>query len=297
MLYISNNKSGIARNCWKKFDWRYNKLLTPIHKTTTLTLGSAVHNAFDMYYNGFSVDEIVKTISDSFEADIATVGIEEQEDLIVARFTAIAMFVHFPFKDLSNFEEIQSEKKFSVKLGKLRGVRFEGRTDGLVKKDGKWWVRELKTTGLNQRQFSSRISTSNQSSAYMYAMRQLGYPVVGTLYDYIKKPLLRKRVSENAMDFGKRILMDYQTKPEMYYDQIYSWRNDVEMKIWEDDMVALVQDMRRRKVFPRNTDGCYNYNSECPYKKICFEDKPDPLMLRLYFRRDGKEITDEVEIQ
>jgi len=290
MLTISNNKSGIARSCWKKYDWRYNHLLTPIRKSSALTLGSAIHNAFDMYYNGFSVGEVIKSISDSFDTDIANVGIEEQEELVTARYTAIGMFAHFPFKDLGKFEEIQSEKKFSVKLGKLRGVRFEGRTDGLVKKDGKWWVRELKTTGLNQRQFNERISTSSQSTGYMYAMRQMGYPVVGTLYDYIKKPLLRKRVSEDMHDFAKRILADYQLKPDMYYGQLFSWRNESEMKIWEDDMIALVQDMRRRKNYPRNTDNCYMYNWECDYKKICFEAQPDPLMVRLYFRHDGKEV-------
>ena len=290
MLTLSHNKSSIARSCWKKYDWRYNHKLTPIKKTTALTLGSAVHNAFDMYYNGFSVTDVIQALIDSFDIDIANVGLQEQEDLVIARYTAVGMFAHFPFKDLGQFEEIQSEKKFSVRLGNLRGVRFEGRTDGVVKKDGKWWVRELKTTGLNQRQFNSRISTSNQSTAYMYAMRKLGYPVVGTLYDYIKKPLLRKRVNEDMHDFSRRIMADYQLKPEMYYGQTYSWRNQTEMDIWEEDMISLVRDVRWRKAYPRNTDACYIFNSECPYKKICFEKEPDPLMVKLYFRHDGKEV-------
>jgi len=290
MITLSHNKSCVARSCWKKYDWRYNQKLTPIRKSTALTLGSSIHNAFDMYYNGFSVADVVKALVDSYDTEIANVGVEEQEDLIIARYTAIGMFAHFPFKDLSNFEEIQSEKKFSVKLGNLRGVRFEGRTDGLVKKDGKWWVRELKTTGLNLRQFNQRINTSNQSTGYMYAMRKMGYDVVGTLYDYIKKPLLRKRVTENMHDFAKRIMADYQTKPDMYYGQIFSWRNQTEMDIWERDMVSLIRDMRWRKEYPRNTDNCYMYNWECDYKKICFEEQPDPLMVKLYFRHEGKEV-------
>lgn len=290
MLTISHNKSSIARSCWKKYDWRYNHRLTPIKKSTTLTLGSAVHQAFDLYYNGINVQEVLAVIGASFDEDIGKVGLQEQEDLTIAKYTAIGMFMSYPFKDLSKFETIESEKSFSVRVDNLRGVRFEGRIDGLVKKDGHWWVRELKTSGLNQRQFNQRINTSSQSTGYMYAMRKLGYDVKGILYDYIKKPLLRKRVSENQHDFGNRIMLDYKNKPEMYYGQIFSWRNEVELNLWEEDMITLIRDARRRKEFPRNQDACYIYNSECPYKKICFVKEPDPLMLKLYFKQNGKEV-------
>ena len=293
MLTISHNKSSIARGCWKKFDWRYNYEYTPIKKSTTLTLGSVVHQAFDMFYNGFKHEEVYKYIVDTFDEEIARIGLEEQEGLVIARYTALGMFANYPFRSLGSFEKIESEKSFSVRVGKLRGVRFEGRIDGIVKRDGCWWVRELKTTGLNTKQFASRISTSAQSTGYIYAMRKLGFDVKGTLYDFIKKPLLRKRVNENQNDFGNRIATDYLHKGDMYYGQFYSWRNEEEMQIWEEDMITLIRDMRRRKAYPRNPDACYNYNSECPYKKICYVKTPDPLMLKLYFKHRGEVIINE----
>ena len=61
------------------------------------------------------------------------------------------------------------------------------------------------------------------------------------------------------------------------------------------DLQNVINDIKRKKKegsFYRNTDQCFNYNSECPYFKICHQEKPDPLTVKLYYTkredRDGK---------
>jgi len=290
-MHISNNSASTARSCWKKFYWRYNQKLTPIKQSSILALGSVVHEALDMNNKGFSSKAVIEYITKTYNDVIQGSSLSDEEDLVVARYTALGMFTHFPYKDISQFESLQSEKNIDVTLS--RKCKFQGRVDSLVKKNGLWWVRELKTTGQNIRQFTQRANVSAQGTGYVWALRKMGYDVKGILYEYIKRPQLRKRMTENQDQFGCRIMEDYRIRPDNYYDQIYSYRNDFELKQWEKDMKSLVSTIRlknRNGKYDRNTNACYNYNSECVYKKICFEPTPDPLVLQLYFRRDGQEI-------
>jgi hypothetical protein len=285
---ISNNSSSVARSCWKKFYWRYNEKLTPIRQAPALTLGRVVHEAFDLYYKGTPVQEILVFIKKTFDEEISRSAPDESEYLVIQKFTALGMFGHCNFLDKDKFEKIESEKEFRMKL--MPGVWFTGRLDGLVKTRGVWWVRELKTTSQSQRQFHQRCESSSQGTAYVWAMRKLGYDVKGIMYEFIKKPLLRKRVSEDQFEFGSRILGDYKKKPTFYFGQIYSYRNDIVVNEWEKDAISLAKEILRKKKsgeYYRNTNACFSYNSECPYKKICFEEKPDNLMLQLYFKKDG----------
>ena len=287
---ISNNSSSVARSCWKKFYWRYNQKLTPIRQSAALNLGRSIHEAFDLFYTGTSIQDVLVHIKKEFDDELAQALPEDSEGLVIQKFTALGMFANFPYFN-THFDEIKSEMEFRIKL--MRGVWFNGRVDGLVKKDGLWWLRELKTTGQTQRQFNQRIATASQGTAYVWAMKKLGYDVKGIMYDYIKKPLLRKRVSENQYDFGSRVLTDYRKKQDFYYGQIYSYRTQQDIDLWEQDAISLAREMmgkRRSLRYYRNTQACYNFNSECPYKKICFEETPDSLTLQLYFKKNGKPI-------
>jgi len=290
---LSNNSSATAKQCWKKFNWRYNEKLTPIKQSSAITLGQIVHEAFDRHYKGEDDQSVLAYIKKTYDEEIASTSPDEQEHLTIGKYTAIGMFGHCPFLK-SHFEEVLSEKEFRVKLS--RGVYYKGRVDGLVKKDGMWWIRELKTTSQTQRQFGQRASISAQATGYVWALKQLGYDIKGVMYDFIKKPLLRKRVSEDQFEFGARILSDYKLKQEFYYSQIMSYRTDREIKMWEEDAVSLAKEIASKKRtgrYYRDTSACYTFNQECPYKKICFDEKPDSLMLQLYFKRDGKQILEE----
>ena len=70
------------------------------------------------------------------DEQIANASINEQEDLEIIKWTALGMWVSFPRKDLTIFQETKSEKEFKVRLGNMRNVLFVGRSDRLIKKDG-----------------------------------------------------------------------------------------------------------------------------------------------------------------
>jgi hypothetical protein len=287
MLELSNHLASLARGCWMKFKWYYVDGLEPLKaKPVVVSLGAIIHSAFDLHYRGMNNETIVRHINDEFEKEISKVEMPDQEELIVAKWTALGMWNAFPFKDLKEYEEIYSEEKFSVPLGDLLNVILKGKIDRRVKKNNIWWVKELKTTGLSQRQFEGRIRTSDQATTYVYGTRSYG--VQGVMYDCIKRPYLRKRVNETANDYGLRILHDYHDRKEYYFSQHYTYRNEIDLKHFEEDAIKLAEEMLdklEKKNFYRNTDQCWNFNAECPYLKICFQEMPDPLTLELYYKK------------
>jgi len=281
MLKISNSSINIYRSCPKKYHWKYIEGLTPYKKSTALTLGSIVHTAFDMYYNNFSEHDVSEYIVKTADEEIAKADPQVAEDLLVAKYTALGMWMHYP-KDLSVFSEIRPELSLEIKFD--RGVKLVLRVDGLVKVDGKMWVRELKTTGLSFSQFEKRCETAPQCSTYTLAVRKAGIPVEGVIYDFVKKPLLRRHIKESKEQFGKRILLDYKTRPNFYYKRHYSYRSQENLDLFEEDLKLTVKAIKSKRIgWPRNPDACWNFNSACPYMPICFQKDPDNLTIDLFF--------------
>lgn len=289
---LSYNNGSTFRGCQKKFYWRYVEHLEPITKLPSLTLGSVIHEGFDLFYKGGSDQEVYDYILDKFNSEISKQEVSDQEDLLIAKYIAMGMWLYYPYKK-REFTKISSEEDFRIPL--MDGVDFIGKVDGRILKDDRWWVRELKTTGLDQRKFEGRCQTSAQGTGYVYAMTRLGYDVKGIMYDYIMKPRLRKGVNETADDFGRRIVQDYRVRTKLYFNRYYSYRTPVDLAHFEEDSKLLAQDILDKFAngkFYRNMDQCWNFGSECPYHKICMSETPDKLTLELYFKK--KEVKEDV---
>lgn len=297
-LEISHNSLSIASGCWKKYYWNYDQKLTPIRKSAALRLGTIIHEAFNIYYSGGTDSDALNFITSTYDKKISEVEEVDKEDMTISKYTAAGMWAYYPYKDLgSMYTEVQPEVSFSVPVSGKRNVVLVGRVDGLVRtKDGNLWIREVKTTGLSPSQFKGRCNTSTQASTYVYALRKLGYDVKGVLYDCIKKPLLRKRVSENAEQFGMRIMADYREDartPEDHrkaYIQHTEYRSDDQIYNYIIDTRYFIDDLRaklRNHKWNRNMDSCWKFNSLCPYHTICFPKDPDKLTIELFFERRG----------
>lgn len=285
MLEFSPTQAATARGCWMKYKWKCIDKIEPIRQPSSLSIGKVIHKAFELFYRGSTDQECLAYIIKSFDDQKSKSELSDQEDVSLAKATACGMWMSYPHKRLDDFEEILPEVPFSVKL--VPGVRLRGIVDGLVKKDGKLWVREVKTTGLDSNQLAGRFRTSNQATSYVYGVRKMGINVEGVMYDVIKRHRLRKRQTEDADEFGQRIIGDYKWNPEFYYTRHWEYRSSEEIALFEADSINFAKELRRRKLknlWYRNTDQCWNFNSECPYLKICFQEQPDKLTLELLYR-------------
>ena len=284
MLEVSNNSTSIFKSCQMKYKWNYVDGLKPLRKSNVFSMGTILHKAFEIYYNNIS--DPFKYIDDTTKDLVANALLQDDvEDYTTMRYTLLGMWTYSPFK-VTDFKKVEPEMEFRVKVPGTRGIVFVGKIDGLVTDlNGRLWVRELKTTSQAFAQFELRSRQSAQGTGYLWAMRRMGIPVEGILYDYVKKPLLRKGVNENMDQYGQRIMYDYGNRPDVYYKRHPSYRSDYELDLFEQDLRSASLDIRKRThdgKWHRNSDQCWNYNSECPYLKICFR-QPDPLTISVYY--------------
>lgn len=206
-IHISDIRA--FRQCRRKWNWvsplRNN--LEPNIPYAPFYTGRAVHAALEFYYrDGIALGETVEKYLESEEAAMLINGMweserqtfEEQMDLIRAIVGHYEMWVSTDTKVYSdrNLTFVALELPFEIPLPGVEGATFGGRFDGIVhhKERGEMWIWETKTTR-SIAELTSSLGNDEQSGLYMYAARQLGYPVVGVLYNMLRK----KAPAEPAM--------------------------------------------------------------------------------------------------
>lgn len=290
ILTLSYTSSADARSCWRKYYFHNILGLNLKKKTSALGVGTVIHECFEKYFLKSPPQDILNHIDASYQK-MRTMENDpiELERLYLDHITCKAMWQNYPLNDLG-FVDVQPEQSFKIAfLG--RGNYLSGRVDGLVRLQDKWWIREVKTTSLSRAQFEGRAETSYQATGYVYGlMKARGIEVSGILFDVIKRPKIRKRTTENAEEFGKRLAAEY-TIPEktnFYYYRHYSYRSGHQVNEYLKDVYALVKEVRthtHRGQWWRNPDACWTFGSACPYKRICWMDDLDEDVLSAYYDR------------
>lgn len=295
---VSHHSATNARLCWQKYKYIAIDKLQPKKKARPLALGTSIHDCFDKYYLGQTRNDILHDVEKNYDAQISVAAMDEVEDLIVDKYTCLGAFEFYP-EDLIRFDLIESEKEFRAKL--WGNIWLVGRIDGLVhdKKTDTWWVREMKITSLSMQQLFARAQVSYQVSGYKFGIESppILRPVAGVLYDAIKKPLLRKRMTEDAEAFGKRIRDDYKmtlTDPDrrsLYYKRQEVYRNEFQMECFKMDTRKLAREIRRKidnNGFYRNPDACWSFNRVCEFEPICWAKNPNQQMIDAYYDKRVK---------
>lgn len=81
------------------------------------------------------------------------------------------------------------------------GPQFFGWADGLADKDDELWLVELKTTAnLSAVQY---LTQTLQTRLYVWALRQMGYPVVGALLDVIRSHRPKLQATRDKMPLAE----------------------------------------------------------------------------------------------
>jgi hypothetical protein len=125
-------------------------------------------------------------------------------------------------------------------------------------------------------------------------MKLTGKNIHGMCYDYVRKPRLYKRQTENAQEFAHRIYLDYcdKKKHESYYNRYFTYRSPFQLDEWLKDTTKtakLIRTCTRKNNFYRNQNACFSYGTACPYMSICCVEKIDPLVVNLFFDRTNED--------
>jgi hypothetical protein len=187
--------------------------------------------------------------------------------------------------------------------------------DGIVSRGGRHAVMEHKTTSERIRDdadsYWSKLAMDHQVSTYVVGAESMGYAVSETLYDVLRKPMLRpleatpeemrkfkkdgtlyanqRARAETSDEYLDRLRAEVLNNLEDYYQRRWVPRSDDQIKDYMFDAWQTGKSIRDGQVAgraPRNPDSCMRFgrcafwnvcaNGDDPYHSPDFEVLDDP---------------------
>ncbi|MFM2094094.1 MAG: hypothetical protein RIS70_1218 [Planctomycetota bacterium] len=293
------------RNCPRKYKHRYLDNLRPREKAESLSFGSVIHGALELWYRLPADDpNRLWTVLDSIDQQFPLrAGDETQKapwHLARAMFTAYAD----RYAD-EDFEIVEVEKPFT---GEIRNpetgrasqtFQMAGKVDAIVRRPDGMYLLEHKTASSIDANYLDKLWTDTQIALYSFHLRQLGYPIVGVIYNVLLKSRLQQKAGETEAEFEARRaelaaknksgkstakqqlpesdeeyqtrLAEWYARPEAFHrEHIYLSEDRLAMlqdEVWEITQQYL--DARRRGKWLLNTSSCFSYQRPCEYLPYC----------------------------
>lgn len=179
----------------------------------------------------------------------------------------------------NEYEEIRPEIKLSTMID---DVELGCRADSLVKKEGKWWLQETKTTSEDSKEkFLARMMMDYQPTLEVYVFEKNNYHTEGVVYDVLKKPRIRQGKIESEQRFNERMiktLLEDAMEPEskyFYREEIY--KTPADLQEFEDNFRMMTKDLKnhmKEGLWYQDRVRCFDYGKECAFMPICQESDP-----------------------
>lgn len=292
------------RNCARKYKHRYVDHLQPREKPESLSFGSIIHGALERWYRLTGDANRLWKVLDFIDAQFPLRGSDpvQKDRWHRARAMLVGYAARYPTE---NFEVVEIEKVFHGEIRNPDTGRpsqtfvMSGKADGIVRLDGELYLLEHKTAGSIDANYLDKLWTDTQIALYSYYLRQVGYPIVGVLYNILLKTRLKQREGETQEEYEARRaelaaknksgkstaqrqlpetdeefqarLADWYAKPEAFHrERIYLSEDRLAMlqeEVWEITQQYL--DARRRGKWLLNTSNCFAYDRPCEYLPYC----------------------------
>lgn len=288
---ITHSMAQCFQECRQKWDYRYNKQIVPKKPIRSLDLGSAVHAGLEFWFKfHLAAGALDAALSRGAELGLT---VDDQIRVRVMLEGYCELYEH------DDFEVVSVEEAFALplvnpKTGRIsRTFAFRGKPDGVVKKDGKFYILEHKTTSSITDVYIDRIDIDAQIALYGWALERLGTPIEGVIYDIIEKPGIKWKVGETDEEFeARKAALAAKSKtgkssakkqePDTY-DTFYArCRDEVVAECFRrvtvpltaerkreaiQNMWATAKDMMGAAIYP-NTGSCTKYDG-CAYLPLC----------------------------
>lgn len=298
MHIITSSSVRSFRTCARLHRYKYIDLVESLVKSDALRLGSLTHLGLNELWRQImtgerDIDRVMEVIAEN-EADPFDV-VKCQEMLRGYNLRWGIDFEGLYQLDTSSNPLIEGiEQSFDVPIVNpdtgypMRGMRLHGQVD--VKCTGS--IVEHKTTSLDITPGSPywrRLALDNQISNYLIALG-----VDSCLYDVIRKPSIKpfketpheKRKykadgvlyktqhdrDETSEEYRVRLQAAIADDPERYYQRGTVVRLESELVEAQHDIYQQAQMIRqslKADRWPRNSDSCMMYNSECAFFDVC----------------------------
>lgn len=292
------------RNCPRKYRHRYIDCLRPREKADALSFGSVVHGALELWYRSVTDPDrlwkVLEFIDQQFPERIGNDGHKAAWQLARAMITGYARRY-----DPEDFEVVEVEKSFTGEIRNPDTGRasqtfvMAGKADAIVRRSDGMYLLEHKTASTIDASYLDKLWTDTQIALYSHYLRQLGYPIVGVLYNVLLKSRLQQKSGETEAEYEARCLElaaknksgrttakrqlpesdeEFQARLSQWYARPESFHR--EQVFLSEDRLAMLQeevweitqqylDARRRGKWLLNTSNCFSYQRPCEYLPYC----------------------------
>ena len=292
------------RNCPRKYKNRYLDNLRPRERAEALSFGSVIHTAIELWYRSSNTEsrlhDVLGYIDDAFENRVV------DSNLMVQWHLATAMIRGYAERyAIEDFEVVEVEKEF---VGEIRNpdtgrqsqtFRIAGKVDGIVRCHDGLYLLEHKTASTVDASYLDKLWTDTQIALYCYYLRELGYPIVGVIYNVLLKSRLKQGKGETQEEYevrhaelaaknksGKSTakrqmpetddefqtrLTEWYSRPEAFHRE-FIYLSEDRLAMLQDEVWEITQqylDARRRGKWLLNTSNCFSYQRPCEYLTYC----------------------------
>ena len=292
------------RNCPRKYKNRYLDNLRPRERAEALSFGSVIHTAIELWYRSPDTEsrlpDVLAYIDDAFENRVVDPNLMVQWHLATAMIRGYAE--RYATED---FEVVEVEKEF---VGEIRNpdtgrqsqtFRIAGKVDGIVRCHDGLYLLEHKTASNVDASYLDKLWTDTQIALYCYYLRELGYPIVGVIYNVLLKSRLKQGKGETQEEYevrhaelaaknksGKSTakrqmpetddefqdrLTEWYSRPEAFHRE-FIYLSEDRLAMLQDEVWEITQqylDARRRGKWLLNTSNCFSYQRPCEYLAYC----------------------------
>jgi RecB family exonuclease len=292
------------RNCPRKYKNRYLDNLRPRERAEALSFGSVIHTAIELWYRSSNdearLHDVLTYIDDAFGNRVV------DSNQMVQWHLATAMIRGYAERYATEeFEVVEVEKEF---VGEIRNpdtgrqsqtFRIAGKVDGIVRCHDGLYLLEHKTASTVDASYIDKLWTDTQIALYCYYLRELGYPIVGVIYNVLLKSRLKQGKGETQAEYevrhaelaaknksGKSTakrqmpetddefqsrLTEWYSRPDAFHRE-FIYLSEDRLAMLQDEVWEITQqylDARRRGKWLLNTSNCFSYQRPCEYLAYC----------------------------
>ena len=258
-MKYDNHMLDLVRQCPRKFF--YQMVLHKVRSGSAsipLEYGLAVHKIKEDVDNKMDVEEAIQNSVDKFST------VESMSDSKrTCNSLSTLMEAYFEHYKFNKFKPIGAEMGFELPLNSEH--TYMGRLDCVGEMpgvEGKY----LMDTKTSSSPTNFILKPNNQFAGYVWAGKQLYGQVNGLIVDligvYKNKPARRKDGNGwLANSAPSDVFFRYNTSYE-----------DWELVLWKEEVLHTIEFIDRcteKATWPRYTNACNAYFTECPYKQLC----------------------------
>lgn len=228
MRSVSHSKLKDWKMCRQLYYYRHVEGLRPRKKSNALYMGSMLHDMLKVFNEGGKWKEVLEDYQKQFKK----LFLEEQEDLgdIIGNAKRIIEGYIKKWGEPLPFISIE-EKMKGIKF--IKGTSLTIKTDGVIDDNGYWLIEHKSTKKFR----SDQVSLFDpQGILYLWGLRELGMPIKGILWDYIrtKPPTIPRILKDGTVSRKASIDTDYGT----YYNTIVASGNETKDYV---DMLEMLE--------------------------------------------------------